>query len=150
MAEHRQAEGGLGDEDVAGDRLERRAGGVAPALVIPRDHHGQAARPDHDLGRAQHVAGGNEGDLHRVAHDPLAIGGGLGRSGEALAVALRHDRQGLGRGQHRAVARARMIRVSVGDHRPGDRRDRVDPDNRRGRSTGPAASGGAIRAVAWF
>src|SRR3546814_11528109 len=37
MAEHRQAEGRLGDEDVARDDFERRAGRVGAALVVAGD-----------------------------------------------------------------------------------------------------------------
>ena len=38
MAEHRKAEGCLGDEGVAGDRLEGRASGIVGPLVVAGDH----------------------------------------------------------------------------------------------------------------
>ena len=62
MAEHRQAEGRLGDEDIAGHRLERRAGRVGAALVVARDDDAQAACLHHDLRGAEHMAGRMEGD----------------------------------------------------------------------------------------
>ena len=66
MAEDRQAEGRLGDEDVAGDRLEAGAGRVAPPLVVARRDDARAAMLDGDLRRAQHMAGRMEGDGHAV------------------------------------------------------------------------------------
>ena len=52
MAEDRQGEGGLGDEDVAGHRFEARAGRVVAALVVARDDDAAAAPFQHDLRRA--------------------------------------------------------------------------------------------------
>ena len=81
---------------------------------------------DRDLRRAEHVAGGLEGDggvadPHRLAERRL-----LRRAGEVLAVAGRHDAERLARRQHRAVAGAGMVGMAVGDQRPLDRPRRVD------------------------
>ncbi len=127
-AEHRQAEGGLGDEHLAGHRLEGRAGRVAPSLVVSRDHHGQAGVAHHRLGRAQDVAGGRQADLDIVAAERLAVAHRLGSAAEVLAVAGGHDLQRLGGGDHHAVAGPGMVGVAVGDHRPIHRPHRVDEE----------------------
>ena len=72
VAEHRQPEGGLRDEHVAGHDLVGQAGRVLGALVVARHHDPRAAGLDGDLGRAEHVAGGREAhrhvaDAHRLA-----------------------------------------------------------------------------------
>ena len=114
VAEHRQAERRLGDEDVARHHHERRAGRVGAALVIARHHHPLAAIVDHDLRRSQHMAGGDEADVDLADADGLAISDRVGR---LLAVANVHDRQRLGRRPHRAMAAARVIGMAVGDQR---------------------------------
>ena len=124
MAEHRQAEGRLGDEDVARHRHERRAGRVGPALVVARHDHPLAAMLEHDLRRAEHMAGGNEADLDLADPDALAIGDRLAR---LLAVAHAHDRQRLGRRPHRAMPAAGMVGMAVGDQRAGLGLRRIDP-----------------------
>ena len=83
MAEDRQAERRLGDEDVARHRLERRAGRIGPALVIARDDDPLAFDNRDDLGRAEHVAGGDEAhfdlaDPHRLAISDAACPPGWG------------------------------------------------------------------------
>ncbi len=61
MAENRKTEGRLGDEDIAFHRLEGGAGGITLALVVAADH-GPAALPfQHDLRRAEHMAGRHQG-----------------------------------------------------------------------------------------
>ena len=60
----RQAEGGFGDEGVAADRLERRAGGVGRELVVAGDDPDFAALLDADLRGAEDVSGGMERDAH--------------------------------------------------------------------------------------
>ena len=72
MAEHRQAEGRLGDEDIAGHEFEAFAGRVAAALVVARDDDARAVLFNRDLGGPQHMAGrmegdGNAVDCHRLA-----------------------------------------------------------------------------------
>ncbi|MND99968.1 hypothetical protein D3C80_923620 [compost metagenome] len=63
MAKDRQAEGRLGDEDVAGHGFEGGAGRVAPTLVVARGGDGQAAVAHRGLGRAEHVTGGDQRHL---------------------------------------------------------------------------------------
>ena len=56
----------------------------------------------------------------------LSKRGGLGRAGERRAVSRGHDTKGLGRGHHGPVAAPRVIAVTVGYERPGDRSDWID------------------------
>ena len=126
MGEDREAEGGLGDEDVAGHGLETRAGRIAAALVVAGHDHGHTLPADHRLGRTQDVAGGDQRHGHAVMGRRLAPGDGLSADGEFLAIAFGHDRQGLGRGQDGAMTGAGVIGVAMGDHRPVHRPDRID------------------------
>ena len=73
MAEDRQAEGRLGDEDVAAHRLEGRAGRVGAALVVARGDDAQALGLEGDLRRAEHVPGRMEGrgDAAKVDGSPI-------------------------------------------------------------------------------
>ncbi len=121
MTEHRKPERRLGDEDVAGERLEGGAGRIRLALVIARGDDDLRPVRHPDLGRAQNMAGRMEADFDRAEQQRLAIGDGLLRAGEFSAEAERHDGQRLARRQHGAMAGAGMIRVPVGDQRAGDR-----------------------------
>src|SRR5260370_22046923 len=67
VAEDRQPEGRLGDEEVAGLRLEAGAGRVGPALVVARDHDPAAAMLDDCLRAAEDMAGRDE--AHRYVAD---------------------------------------------------------------------------------
>ena len=73
VAEHRQAERRLGDEDVAGHQLERRAGGIARVLVVAGGDDAGVLAGHRDLRRAQHMAGGMEFDRDVAEPDLLAI-----------------------------------------------------------------------------
>ena len=126
MAEHRQGEGRLGDEDLAGLGLEGGAGRIGPALVVAGDDDGQPLPGDRRLGRAQHMAGRRQPHIDPVAAHRLAIGHRLHRPGEVRAIAFGHDVQRRGRGDDRAVPGARVIGVAMGDHRPRDRLGGVD------------------------
>ncbi len=127
-AEDREAEGRLGDEHIARDRLESRTGRVAPPLVVARDHHGQAAMAHHRLGRAQHVTGRRQADLDPVAGQAFAIGDRLGRAAVVLAIAGGHDLKRLGGGDHHPVAGPGMVGMAMGDHRALHRPHRVDEE----------------------
>ena len=123
-----QAEGGLGDEQVAWDRQEGGAGRVGLALVVAGIDGPAATVLDHDLGRAQHVAGGGEPDGGFAEGHGLAIGQRLRPAGHALAEPGRHDRQGL-RGRQRAVvAGPGVIGMAVADHGGGHGPERVDEE----------------------
>ena len=126
VPEHRQREGRLGDEDVAGDEFERRAGRIGDVLVVAGGDHAKPVRRDRDLRRAEHMAGGVERDGDAVERDALAIGDGLRRAGEVLAVAQPHQIERLLRRQHGAVAGAGVVGMRVRDQRPLDRTRRVD------------------------
>jgi predicted TPR repeat methyltransferase len=117
MTKHRQAEGRLADEHVAGHDFERRAGGIARALVIARDDDALARVGHADLRGAQHMTGGMEAHVHAAETNRLAIGGELPRAAKILAIAQRHDGERLARGEDRAMAAARMIGMGVGDER---------------------------------
>ncbi len=114
MAEDGEAEGRFGDEDVAGDWLERLAGGVGTALIVTGDDDALPCMFEQDLRGAEDVAGGDVGYIDAAHADLLAIadGGAAGRS-----VAQGHDGEGfLGR-PDMAVAAARVVGVTVGDER---------------------------------
>ncbi len=126
VAEHRQAERRLGDEQVASHRLERRAGGIGDVLVVARRDRAQAFGLDRDLRRAEHVAGGMQRDTHAADAHALAVRRRLLRAGEALAVPQPHQVEGLAGGEHRTVAGTGVVGVGVGDHRPVHRPGRID------------------------
>src|SRR5713101_756827 len=72
VAEDRQPEGRLGDEQIAALRLEAGASRVSPALVVARDDDPVAAILDDRLGAAEDMPGRNQGnryiaDRHRFA-----------------------------------------------------------------------------------
>src|SRR5690606_29526930 len=60
MAKNRKAEGRLGDEEIAGHGLERRAGRIGPSLVVAGDDGTLPAIVEDDLGAAEDMSGGNE------------------------------------------------------------------------------------------
>ena len=134
MAEDRQAERRLGDEEIAGDRLEGSAGRIGRALVIARHDDARALRLDGDLGRAEDVAGRME--AHRRIADPdlLAEPGDLPRPGKGLAAAQRHDGERLARRQHGAMAGARMVGMAMRDQGARDPARAGRYENRRARN----------------
>ncbi len=74
MAEHRQTEGGFGDENIAGQRLEGRTGRIGPPLVIARYNDAGAGLFQHHLRRTQHMAGRQQHARQAIAQrQPLAI-----------------------------------------------------------------------------
>ena len=77
MAEYRQPEGRLGDEDIAGHDLVGQAGRVARALVVSGHDDAGAAGLDGDLSRAEHMAGGGEADRHVADANVFAQRGDL-------------------------------------------------------------------------
>ncbi len=141
MAEDGQAERRLGDEDVAGDGLEGRAGGIRRALVVARDHHAQAVRLDNGLRAAQDMPRRHEAQADAADTQHFAIGRGLGAAGEALAIARCHDGQRFRRRQHRPVAAAGVVGMAVGDDGARHRPHRVDVEIAR-RAVEPLGTGG--------
>ncbi len=71
--EDREREGRLGDEHVARDGLERRAGRIGAALVVARHDDALASVCQHCLRRAQDVAGRREADLDLADPHALAV-----------------------------------------------------------------------------
>ena len=130
MAEHRQAKGRLGDEDVARRDLKGRAGRVGDALVVAGHHHPLAGVLEQDLGRSEHVPGGNESRVDPAGQaDSLAV---FDRYRPfARLVAQLHDRQRRGRGDGLAMPAARMVGMAVRHQRPFDRAAGIDPAVRR-------------------
>src|SRR3546814_18400216 len=82
-----QGKGRLGDEDIAGNRLERRAGGVVPALVVAGHHRPFAPIFQHDLRGAEHMARRPEAHADIADPDLLAIADVLRMSRLALTPA---------------------------------------------------------------
>ncbi len=80
------------------------------------------------------MSGRDQAHLDPVAGDSLAIFQRLAMPAEVRAIARLHDRQGLGRGHHRAVAGAGVVGVAVGDDRPLHRPHGIDEE----------VSGGAV------
>jgi len=128
MPKHRQAERRFGNEHVARDRLEGRAGRIAAAFVIAGNDRGDAFPAHDDLCGAQDVPCGHERDDHTVVHRRFAISHGLHRVREAFAIARFHDVERFARRQHCAVPGAGMIAVAVGDHRARHRPHRIDDE----------------------
>jgi hypothetical protein len=132
MAEHRQAESRLGDEHVAGDRLERQAGRIGDPLVVARHHDPAAAILDRHLGAAEHVAGRLQPELHVAQRQDLSPARRLScASGAALPHPDLHDRQRRGAGQHRAVSGPGMVGMGVGDDGALHRLHRIDEESTR-------------------
>src|SRR5260221_385882 len=102
MAEYRQPEGRLGDEDIAALRLEGRAGRVGPALVVAGDDDAAPAILEHDLRAAEHMTGRREADRDIAEADRLAIAQRLQRAAGFLAKPALHDGERLGCGQDAA------------------------------------------------
>ena len=126
VAEHRQAERRLGDEHVAGHKLERRAGRIGHVLVVAGGDDSQAIGLDRDLRRAEHVAGRMEGHARAVERQRLAVADRLRAAGEILAVAQPHEVERFLRREHGAVAGPRVVGMAVGDERLLHRPGRVD------------------------
>src|ERR1700726_860162 len=113
MAEDRQSEGSLRDEEIAVARLEGRASRVRPALVVAGDDDPRAAVVEHDLRAAQHVTGGDEAYRDPVDRDGFAIVEPLQRTSGQLAVTRLHDRDCTWRCEHALVARPSVVAVPV-------------------------------------
>ena len=123
-AEDRQAEGGFGDEGMAAQGLEGRAGGVGREFVVARDHPDFAVAFDADLRRAEDVAGGMEGDAHLSDADRSTVGFGL--DGGLVADAGAQQGRSRKRGQVGSRSGAGVVAVSVSNERAIDGEGRVD------------------------
>ena len=120
----RQGKGGLGHKCVAWHRLERRTGAVSLHFVVARHHPDFAARLQPYLGRAQHMPGRMQAELHAVVHHRLAVGQGVER--DICPQAVPQYARTRGRRQIVGTAGSRMVAVTVGNHRPLHRSPGVD------------------------
>src|SRR6476620_3885124 len=77
VTKHRQAERGLGDEDIARNRFERRAGGVGRVLVVAGGDDAGVLAGDRDLRRAQYMPCGMKLDRDLAELYLFAIADGL-------------------------------------------------------------------------
>ena len=72
MAEDRQAEGRLGDEEIAAHRLEGHAGGIEAGALVARDDDALAGNLL-TTGGGEDVAGRGEGELDPAELEPVAV-----------------------------------------------------------------------------
>ena len=120
----RQAEGRFGDEGVAGDRLERRAGAVGLRLVVARRNPDPPAVFEPYLRRTQHMPRRVQRQPDAVVRDGFAVGQRLQadvlaepRAQRAFTVAVR---------QIVTVAGAGMVGMRMRDDGTRNRFPRVD------------------------
>src|SRR5262249_43972193 len=71
---------------------------------------------DGDLRRAEHVPGRMQAHARAAERHRLAVAHRLRGAGEIFAVAQPHQVERLRRSQHRAMARARVVGMAVGDY----------------------------------
>ena len=128
MPENRKPECRFGDEHIALDGLECLAGGIGLPLVVAGGDNACPALLDRDLRRTEDVAGRVE--CHRHAVDGLGLAKlcRLGRACEIGAMAQRHDVERLPRRQHRRVAGAGVVRMTMRDQGARDRPHRIDEE----------------------
>src|SRR3546814_16486792 len=91
---------------------------------------------------AEHMARRHEAHADIADPDLFAIADGLRMS--RLAITRAHDGERLRRGEHMAVAAARMVRMAVGDERAFRRKRRSDPEIPRRHEIGRAAGRGRV------
>src|SRR3546814_16166568 len=99
---------GRGDEEDAGNRLQPQACWVVTALVVAGPHCPVDPIFKHELRGAEHMARRHEAHADIADPDLFAIADGLRMS--RLAITRAHDGDRLRRGEHLAVAAARMVR----------------------------------------
>ena len=115
MLEDRKAEGGLGDEQVARDKLEGLRCAVGVRLVVAGDDGTSAAIFDQHLSAAEDMTRRVQGYCYIIDGQPLTKGQRLERAGAIRPVAVPHDVDCLWRRQHMIMAGAGVIRVTMGD-----------------------------------
>ncbi len=134
MAEHRQGEGRLGDEDIAGHGLEGRAGGVRLALVVAaRPRPGCPAIPAPPGREPSTWPAGASRQLTSPRRDALAPAPAAAGARPAPSPRRARMMARVGRaGQHGAVAGAGVVGMAMGDDGALDRTQRVDEETTRG------------------
>ena len=120
----RQTKRGLGDERVAPQDFERRAGGIGDALVVP-SHDPDAVRIfDSDLRRSQDMTCGMERDAGAAKRQRFAVRHGFdARLGPEPALQEAPGRFGA---QVGLASRPRVIAVDVGNQRAFGRTPGID------------------------
>ena len=119
-----KAEGRFGDEGMAADRLERRAGRIGIGLVVTGDDPDLATVLEPDLRRAEDVAGRMQRQPHPAEIDRRPVVEGVDGGGAAES-AQQHLPAGRG-GQIAGAAPGHVIAVRVRDDRAVDRCPGVD------------------------
>src|SRR4051795_8577218 len=112
MPEYWQSKRRLGDEGIALDQLEWRAGWVRYILVVAGCDDARAVRADADLRRAEHVAGGMKRDLDAAELQLLAVRDRLRRAREVRPITQPHHIERFLRREYCAVARPCVIRMA--------------------------------------
>ena len=126
VAVNGETEGGLGHEEIAGHKFEGIAGRVRMTLVVARDHGALTLIVDDDLCGPEDMAGGNERYGNVLHLERFAIWQRLRLA--QFAEAQAHDGERVGGRQHRAMARSRVVRVAMRDHRARHGGRRVDEE----------------------
>ena len=121
----RQPEGGFGDQPISTHRLEGFTARVGLALVVTAHQPAFTARLQPDLGRAEHVTGGMEGDPRIPEPEVLAVGQRMQLDASPEAPA--QDSLAAGDRPVGTAAGAGMVGVGVGEQGPGHRPNRIDP-----------------------
>jgi len=126
MPEHRQGEGRLGYEHVAGNGFKPDAGGIRRPLVVTRTDDAHAILLDGNLCRSQNVTRRVKADL-----DAIDVADGselcrLGRSGKIVAIAYPHDVECLLRRHDMLVAGSGVVGMAMGDQGALHRADGID------------------------
>lgn len=112
-----EAEGGFADEHIRLHGGERGTAGIGIAFVITADQPAFPAGLDQDLGRAQHMAGGMEGNPGVPDLQGCAVG--KGRQGDASPKPQPQHPLPWGTGPVGPTARAGMVGMGMGEQCPG-------------------------------
>ena len=126
MLEDRQPEGCLGDEQIAGNKLEILGRTVGMRLVIAGDDRDPAPIGQPDLRAAKDMAGREQCDGHRSVDKRCSEIEFLKGAGAMRPVTLLHDGDCLRRRQHMIMPRTGMVGMAMCDNRAPDRTSRVD------------------------
>ena len=126
MLEDRQPEGCLGDEQIAGNKLEILGRTVGMCLVIAGDNGDSAPIGQPDLRAAKDMAGRKQGDGYRSVGQRCSEIEFLEGAGAMRPVTLLHDGDCLRRRQHMIMPRTGMVGMAMRDDGALYRTSRVD------------------------
>lgn len=125
-AVNRQAEGRLGDEDVAGHGFERDAGRIGIAFVVAGDDSYQVATFDAQLCRAEHVAGRMQRQARVAQGERLAVSVVTDRRGRPQSLA--HQPEAGARHVIQLAARPCVVAMGMRNHSTGHGKHGVDEE----------------------